>query len=232
MTAVEIAAATVRRARRTVLRDVSVRVEAGRVCALLGMNGAGKSTLFDVIADRLPLADGSIEVLGSTPRRARRAGRVGYVVQSERIDLDFPVTVRGVVSMGVAARREARRRTDDAIERVGLESLADRPLARLSGGQRKRAFLARCLAQEAELILLDEPFAGVDRPSELALRQTIGELAADGNTVLVSTHDVRELDTWCDDAIVLAGRVVASGPVRETVTAERLAQAFGWEGSA
>ena len=102
----------------------------------------------------------------------------------------------------------------------------------MSGGQRKRAFLARCLAQRAELILLDEPFAGVDRPSEVALRQTIGDLAADGNTVLVSTHDVRELDTWCDDAVVLAGRVVASGPVRETVTAERLAQAFGWEGSA
>ncbi|MBM9465457.1 metal ABC transporter ATP-binding protein [Aeromicrobium sp. YIM 150415] len=232
MTAVEVEEATVRRARRTVLRDVSVRVEAGRVCALLGMNGAGKSTLFDVIADRLPLAGGSIEVLGATPRKARRAGRVGYVVQSERIDLDFPVTVRGVVSMGITSRREARQRTDDAIERVGLQDLADRPLGRLSGGQRKRAFLARCLAQRAELILLDEPFAGVDRPSELTLRQAIGELAADGNTVIVSTHDVRELDSWCDDAIVLAGRVVASGPVRETVTAERLAQAFGWEGSA
>ncbi|TSD53118.1 metal ABC transporter ATP-binding protein [Aeromicrobium piscarium] len=232
MTAVEVEEATVRRARRTVLRDVSVRVEAGRVCALLGMNGAGKSTLFDVIADRLPLAGGSIEVLGATPRKARRAGRVGYVVQSERIDLDFPVTVRGVVSMGIASRREARQRTDDAIERVGLQDLVDRPLGRLSGGQRKRAFLARCLAQRAELILLDEPFAGVDRPSELTLRQAIGDLAADGNTVIVSTHDVRELDTWCDDAIVLAGRVVASGPVRETVTAERLAQAFGWEGSA
>ncbi|OUZ09296.1 hypothetical protein BHE97_11290 [Aeromicrobium sp. PE09-221] len=232
MTAIEIETATVRRARRTVLRDVSVQVEVGHVCALLGMNGAGKSTLFDVIADRLPLAGGSIDVLGATPRSARRAGRVGYVVQSERIDLDFPVTVRGVVSMGIAGRREARRRTDEAIERVGLEALADRPLGRLSGGQRKRAFLARCLAQRAELILLDEPFAGVDRPSELALRQVIGELAADGTTVLVSTHDVRELETWCDDAIVLAGRVVACGPVRETVTAERLAQAFGWEGSA
>ena len=105
MTAVEIEKATVRRARRTVLRDVSVRVEAGRVCALLGMNGAGKSTLFDVIADRLPLAGGSIEVLGATPRKARRAGRVGYVVQSERIDRDFPVTGRGVGSMGIASRR-------------------------------------------------------------------------------------------------------------------------------
>lgn len=231
MRAVEIDGATVRRARRTVLRDVTLRIDAGRVCALLGMNGAGKSTLFDVVADRLPVATGSVGVLGTTPREARRAGRIGYVVQSERIDLDFPVTVRTVVSMGAGSGRDARQRTEGAIERVGLGDLADRPLGRLSGGQRKRAFVARCLAQRAELILLDEPFAGVDRPSELALRQVIGELAGEGTTVLVSTHDVRELETWCDDAVVLAGRVVAAGPVRETVTPERLAQAFGWEGT-
>ncbi|WP_293782348.1 metal ABC transporter ATP-binding protein [uncultured Aeromicrobium sp.] len=241
MTAIDVRGISVRRGESTVLHDVSLQVEPGVVCALIGMNGSGKTTLFDTLADRARPIGGEVRILGEPPARARRRAALGYVPQAERIDWDFPVSVREVVAMGrqrggrrlgrlEAADREA---VDEAIARVGLQGLEERQIGRLSGGQRKRAFVARGLAQEAAVLLLDEPFAGVDLPSETALRRVLREAAASGVTVLVSTHDVHGLTHWCDVAVILrAGRVVTSGPVAATVTPEHLAQAFGWEGQA
>ncbi|MFD1860373.1 metal ABC transporter ATP-binding protein [Aeromicrobium camelliae] len=241
MTAIDVRGVSVRRGDATVLHDVTVQVESGVVCALIGMNGSGKTTLFDTLADRTRPIGGEVRILDDTPARARRRAALGYVPQSERIDWDFPVSVREVVAMG---RQRGGRWTnrlsaadhaavDEAIARVGLLGLEDRQIGMLSGGQRKRAFVARGLAQEAEVLLLDEPFAGVDLPSEMALRQVIGDAAASGVTVLVSTHDVHGLADWCDAAVILrAGRIVTSGPVASAITPEHLARAFGWEGDA
>ncbi|RLV54536.1 metal ABC transporter ATP-binding protein [Aeromicrobium phragmitis] len=241
MTAIDVRSVRVRRGDATVLHDVSVQVEPGVVCALIGMNGSGKTTLFDTLADRTRPIGGEVRILGESPARARRRAALGYVPQSERIDWDFPVSVREVVAMGrqrggrwtnrISATDRAA--VDEAIARVGLLGLEDRQIGQLSGGQRKRAFVARGLAQQAQVLLLDEPFAGVDLPSEMALRQVVGDAAASGVTVLVSTHDVHGLADWCDAAVILrAGRVVTAGPAATAVTPEYLAQAFGWEGDA
>ncbi|GAA3667737.1 metal ABC transporter ATP-binding protein [Microbacterium marinilacus] len=217
------------------LDDVSLSVAEGRVTGLIGMNGAGKSTLFKAITGMIRPSRGSVRIGGTAPADARKRGLLGYVPQSEDVDWAFPVSVRDVVMMGRYGRQGPSRRVraedraavDEALDRVELTDLADRQIGRLSGGQRKRAFVARGIAQDAGVLLLDEPFAGVDKRSEATIVRLLRELAAGGRTVLVSTHDLHALPALADDAVLLQHRIVFQGAVAEALRPETLALAFG-----
>jgi manganese transport system ATP-binding protein len=232
---IEVSGVSVRYRDIVALDDVDLTVTPGRVTALIGMNGSGKSTLFKSITGLVRPASGRVSIAGQTPAAARRRGLIGYVPQSEDVDWTFPVSVRDVVMMGRYGRlgptRHPRpddhRAVDAALERVELSELADRQIGRLSGGQRKRAFVARGIAQDAGILLLDEPFAGVDKKSEATIVRLLRELAADGRTVLVSTHDLHALPSLADEAVLLLRRVVFQGAVDEALRPELLARAFG-----
>lgn len=217
------------------LDDVSLRVDSGRVCGLIGMNGSGKSTLFKTIMGLVSPDAGTVRVDGGDLGVARKRSAIGYMPQNEDVDWNFPVSVRDVVLMGRYGREGQMRRAaaadraavDDALEQVGLTELAGRQIGQLSGGQRKRAFLARVIAQEARVLLLDEPFAGVDKRSEGLIVQLLKSLAASGCAVLVSTHDLNALADLADEAILLNRRVLLHGSVDEVLQPENLARAFG-----
>lgn len=217
------------------LDDASLAVASGRVTGLIGMNGSGKSTLFKSIIGAIRPERGSVRIGDMAPAAARASGRVAYVPQSEDVDWTFPISVRDVVMMGRYGRLGTTRRAraadraavEQALERVELAELGDRQIGALSGGQKKRAFVARCIAQDSELLLLDEPFAGVDQRSEAMIVRLLRELADAGRTVLVSTHDLHALPDLADEAAVLLRRVLFHGPVAEALAPERLAQAFG-----
>lgn len=219
------------------LDDVHLTVAPGRVTALIGMNGSGKSTLFKSITGMVRPTAGEVTIGGRAPAAARRRGLVGYVPQSEDIDAAFPVSVREVVMMGRYGHLGITRRpraadhaaVDAALARVELSDLGERQIGELSGGQRKRAFVARGIAQDARVLLLDEPFAGVDKKSEATIVRLLRELAADGRTVLVSTHDLHALPTLADEAVLLLRRVVFQGSVSEALRPEMLGRAFGLE---
>lgn len=219
----------------TALSDASLTLESGRVCGLVGMNGSGKSTLFKAIMGVVRPNTGSIRIHGGAPAAARKNGTVSYVPQSESVDWTFPVSVRDVVMMGRYGKqnwmRSPRARDHDAVDaaldRVDLTDLADRQIGRLSGGQRKRAFVARAIAQEASLLLLDEPFAGVDKRTEATITRLLKEIAAAGSTILVSTHDLHALPDLCDEAVLLQQRVLMHGDPREVLKPDNLALAFG-----
>lgn len=217
------------------LDDVTVQVPAGQVTGLVGMNGSGKSTLFKTITGLIRPQHGAVLVDGAAPAQARKRGLLGYVPQSEDVDWAFPVSVRDVVMMGRYGRQGFTRRAsaadkaavDEAISRVELEGLADRQIGRLSGGQRKRAFVARGIAQGAQILLLDEPFAGVDKKSEATIVRLLRDLADEGRTVLVSTHDLHALPRLADEAVLLLHSVVFQGDVDEALRPDNLARAFG-----
>lgn len=235
MSAIEVRGVGVRYGDVTALDDVSVTVDAGRVTGLIGMNGSGKSTLFKTIIGLIRPHSGTVTLDGELPVTARRHGLVGYVPQSEEIDGTFPVSVRDVVMMGRYGhqgitrrpRREDIAAVDDALRRVDLLDLADRQIGRLSGGQRKRAFVARGIAQGARIMLLDEPFAGVDKRSEATIVRLLRELAGEGHAILVSTHDLHALPDLADDAVLLLRRVLLHATVDEALRPENLARAFG-----
>lgn len=226
---------TVRYGEVTALEGATLRVAAGRVTGLIGMNGSGKSTLFKSIMGAVKPQAGTVRIAGEDPSRARRLGLIGYVPQSEAVDWAFPVSVRDVVMMGryghMGVTRRARatdhRAVEEALERVELTELAGRQIGQLSGGQKKRAFVARGIAQEADVLLLDEPFAGVDKRSEATIVRLLRELAAGGRTILVSTHDLHALPGLADEAALLLRRILFHGDVREALAPERLALAFG-----
>ena len=217
------------------LDDVSLALRPGTICGLIGMNGSGKSTLFKAIMGTVKPDRGSVAIAGLAPKQARRAGIVGYVPQSEEVDWSFPLSVYDVVMMGrygvqnfIRHPRPAdRAAVAEALDRVELTALADRRIGALSGGQRKRAFVARGLAQGADVLLLDEPFAGVDRRSEATITELLRELAASGGTVLVSSHDLEALPRLADEAILLLRRVLLHGSPEEALRPEQLARAFG-----
>lgn len=235
--AIDARGVTVRYGEVVALSDVTVQIAPGVVCALIGMNGSGKSTLFTALMGLARPAAGEIRLGGLSPASARAQGIVGYMPQSEQIDWSFPVSVEDVVMMGRYGRQGPTRRVRpadraavaDALARVELTGLAHRQIGALSGGQRKRAFLARAIAQEARVLLLDEPFAGVDKRSEATIVQLLGELAAGGATVLISTHDLHALPALAAEAILLKNRVLMHGPVAEVLRPENIARAFGWE---
>ena len=217
------------------LDGVALDVSPAHVTGLIGMNGSGKSTLFKTIMGTVRPDRGRVLLDDRNPDGARRRGLLGYVPQSEAVDWAFPVSVRDVVMMGRYGRQGVTRRARpadhaavaEALERVELTEYADRQIGQLSGGQRKRVFVARGIAQEAEVLLLDEPFAGVDKRSEATIVRLLRELAADGRTVLVSTHDLQALPRLADEAVLLLRRVLFHGPVADALRPENLALAFG-----
>lgn len=233
--AIEVRDVSVRYGEVRALESASLTVAPGRVTGLIGMNGSGKSTLFKSIMGSVRPDRGEVRIAGGTPAMARKQGLVGYVPQSEAVDWAFPVSVRDVVKMGRygglgMARRP--RRVDheavaEALERVELTEYADRQIGQLSGGQKKRAFVARGIAQGARILLLDEPFAGVDKRSEGTIVRLLRELAAGGHTILVSTHDLHALPALADEAALIQRRILFHGAVAEALRPERLALAFG-----
>ncbi|MCC3298050.1 metal ABC transporter ATP-binding protein [Arthrobacter caoxuetaonis] len=233
--ALELDSVTVRYDDVTALDEVSLAVAPGRVCGLIGMNGSGKSTLFKSLMGLVKPVSGIVRISGLPPAKARKSGLVAYVPQSEDVDWSFPLSVRDVVMtgryghMGPARRpRPAdRNAVSEALERVELTDVADRQIGRLSGGQKKRAFVARGIAQGASVMLLDEPFAGVDKRSEATITALLRELASAGRTILVSTHDLHALPQLADEAALLMRRVLAHGSPQEVLRPEQLARAFG-----
>lgn len=217
------------------LTDVTVSLRAGEITGLVGVNGSGKSSMLAAMLERVP-HEGTVRMLGRTPKGARRAGLVASVPQAEAVDWDFPVTVRDVVTTGRYGRmgllripRAAdRAAVDEAIALLGLEHLADRQIGALSGGQRKRAFVARAIAQDAELLLLDEPFAGVDRTSEAAITEVLRALRERGRSVVIVHHDLSGVAELVDTVLLLQrGRLLHHGPPATVLTPERIAEAFG-----
>lgn len=234
---VKVSGVVVRYGEVLALDGVDLTVQPGRVTGLIGMNGSGKSTLLKSVAGLLTPQSGQVRVGGLPADRARRGGRIAYVPQSEDVDWTFPLSVREVVMQGRYGRLGVLRRPSeadraavaDALERTELTTLADRQIGRLSGGQRKRAFVARGMVQEAPVLLLDEPFAGVDKRSEATITGVLRGLAADGATVLVSTHDLEGLPALADEAVLLLRRVLFQGTVADALEPARLARAFGLE---
>lgn len=233
--AVAVKNLTVRYGEVTALSQVSFDVAPATITGLLGMNGSGKSTLYASVMGLVKPTAGSVRIFGTSSAAARSSNEVAYVPQSESVDWNFPISVRDVVLMGRYGRMGFSRRprradqlaVEEAIERVGLTDLAGRSIGALSGGQRKRAFVARGIAQDARLLLLDEPFAGVDTGSESTITGLLRELRSEGRTILLSTHDLAGVPELCDDVILLQRRVLFHGPPGEALTPERLALAFG-----
>lgn len=219
----------------TALVDASFAVPTGTITALVGMNGSGKSTLFKAIMGFVPVAGGAITVLGQSVRSALKHNLIAYVPQSEDIDWNFPVLVEDAVMMGRygrmnwlrTAQREDREAVDAALERVGMSDYRKRQIGELSGGQKKRVFLARALAQNGRVILLDEPFTGVDVKTEDAIIELLRALRAEGRVMLVSTHNLGSVPEFCDRAVLLNRTVLAAGLTEEVFTQANLERAFG-----
>ncbi|MFE5788267.1 metal ABC transporter ATP-binding protein [Rhodococcus erythropolis] len=217
------------------LDHVDLTLNSGSVCGLIGMNGSGKSTLFKVIMGMIKPDNGSVRIAGLDAAAARKSGRVGYVPQSEDVDWTFPISVRDVVMMGRYGhlgflrrpRRADREAVAEALERVELTEFADRQIGQLSGGQKKRAFVARGIAQDASILLLDEPFAGVDKRSEATISTLLRESASDGRSILVSTHDLHAVPKLCDEAVLLMRKVLVHADPDTVLQPENLALAFG-----
>lgn len=219
----------------TALRAASFTIPKGTITALVGVNGAGKSTLFKAIMGFVPLAAGEISVLGMSVRQALKRNLIAYVPQAEEVDWNFPVLVEDVVMMGryghmnflrIPSRKD-HEMVADALARVGMSDFRKRQIGELSGGQRKRVFLARALAQEGQVILLDEPFTGVDVTTEEQIIALMRDLRAEGRVMLVSTHNLGSVPDFCDRTIFVKGTVIASGPTEDTFTEENLKTAFG-----
>jgi manganese/iron transport system ATP-binding protein len=231
--ALVIRRAAVAYGRTTVVEGIDGVVRPGESVALIGPNGAGKSTLIKAVLGLLPVVAGSITVLGRAPADARR--EVAYVPQADTLDREFPVTAGQVVLMGRYPSvgwlrrpgRGDRRAAAAALEEVGLGEDAGRRFGALSGGQRQRVLLARAIAQRARLLLLDEPFNGVDATSEQLLLAALRRLRADGAAVVVSTHDLALAHLFCDEACLLNHHQFAFGPVAKALTPELLQAAYG-----
>jgi len=226
-------AMTVAYRRKPVLWDVDYDASPNRLIAIVGPNGAGKSTLIKACLGLVPRASGQVEFWGLPYRRAR--SRVGYVPQRESVDWDFPVSALDVVCMGRYrrigwCRRVTRAHKDAALaclDRVSMREYASRQISQLSGGQQQRVFLARALAQEADLYFMDEPLAGVDAATERAIIEVLREMKASGKTVIAVHHDLQTVPEYFDDVILLNMRVVASGPVGEVFTDQNLHATYG-----
>ena len=219
----------------TALRNATFDIPTGTITALVGVNGAGKSTLFKAIMGFVPAAKGEISVLGMPVKTALRKNIVAYVPQAEDVDWSFPVLVEDVVMMGRFGhmgflRRPSQMDRDavtNALERVNMLDFRHRQIGELSGGQRKRVFLARALAQDGRVILLDEPFTGVDVQTEDAIIKLLREMRDEGRVMLVSTHNLGSVPEFCDRTVLVKETVLAFGPTETTFTRENLEIAFG-----
>jgi manganese/zinc/iron transport system ATP- binding protein len=219
--------------RRPVLYGVDASLPAGTLCGVMGPNGAGKSTLLKAAMGLLPLRTGWVKFFGDAFHRVRE--KVGYVPQRESVDWDFPVTVRDVVMMGRFGRLGLFRRpgpadvkaVNEALERVQLTDLADRQIGNLSGGQQQRVFLARALAQDSQLYLMDEPFSAVDAATESAIISLLKEMRDAGKTIVVVHHDLTTAPEYFDHLLLLNLRTIAFGPTKEVFTPETLQKTYG-----
>ena len=218
--------------RRPVLWNVDLTISEPCLFAVVGPNGAGKSTLLKAALGLVPLVGGNVRLFGEPLRNVRK--RVGYVPQRETVDWDFPVSVMDVVLMGTYSQvgwfrwpgRRERQLAKDCLERVGLADLARRQIGRLSGGQQQRVFLARALAQQADIYLLDEPMAGVDARSQEQILHVLSELRNAGKLVIVVHHDLRTVREWFDAVALIDRRLVAAGATHETLSRENVQRTY------
>src|SRR3989338_7828263 len=219
--------------RRPVLRDVNLSIAPGQVIGVMGPNGAGKSTLLKAMLGLVPPDRGRIQVFGSPFGRSRH--RISYVPQSSTVDWDFPVIVSEVAMMGRYRRIGWLRRpggedhaaVKGALEKVEMAEYAGRQIGQLSGGQRQRVFLARAIAQQADIVMLDEPFVGVDAKTEETLKRILREMKAEGKTILAVNHDLNDVIGLFDSLILLNQHVVAFGPTSEVFTERLIAKTYG-----
>ncbi len=219
----------------TALRNTSFKIPRGTITALVGINGSGKSTLFKAIMGFVPLAQGTVTILGQPKEKALKDNLVAYVPQSEDVDWNFPVLVKDVVMMGRYGHMNWLRIAGShdyelvaqALERVSMTKYSERQIGELSGGQKKRVFLARALAQEGQIILLDEPFTGVDVTTEEQIITLLKSLRDEGRVMLVSTHNLGSVPEFSDRAVLIKGTVLASGKTENVFTQANLENAFG-----
>ncbi|MCA8990699.1 MAG: metal ABC transporter ATP-binding protein [Planctomycetaceae bacterium] len=224
---------TVAYQRRPVIWDIDYDAPAGQLIAIVGPNGAGKSTLVKAVLDLVPKVSGEVSVFGKPYKT--QCDRVSYVPQRSSVDWDFPVSALDVAAMGLYRkigwfRRVTRQYRDEAmaaLERVGMQDYAHRQISQLSGGQQQRVFLARALAQDADLYLMDEPFAGVDATTERTIVDILQSLRDAGRTALVVHHDLQTAPEYFDQVVLLNMRLVASGPMKDVFTPENLRRTFG-----
>ena len=219
----------------TAIHDVTFRLEGGTTCALVGVNGSGKSTLFKSLMGLIHPQRGNITLCHLPIKQALKQNLVSYVPQAEEVDWQFPVSVYDVVLMGRYGymnflRRPSKtdkQKVQEAMQRVNIEHLAHRQIGELSGGQKKRVFLARALAQQSKIILLDEPFTGVDVQTENAIVDLLGQLRSEGHLILVSTHNLGAVPDFCDQVVMINRTVIAAGSTETTFNQHNLELAFG-----
>ena len=219
----------------TALHNASFSIKKGTISGLVGVNGAGKSTLFKALMGFVPIAEGDITILGNSVNQALKSRLIAYVPQSEEVDWSFPVLVEDVVMMGRYGHMGLLRiasaadhlAVEEALDRVGMSAFRHRQIGELSGGQRKRVFIARALAQQGQVILLDEPFTGVDVQTEDAIITLLRALRDEGRVILVSTHNLGSVPEFCDHVVMVNGTVLNHGPVATNFTHEHLESAFG-----
>ncbi len=220
---------------KVALHSASLQLKAGTICGLVGMNGAGKSTLFKVMMGLVKPTTGRILMNGLPIRKVQKSNLVAYVPQSEEVDWNFPVNVYDVVMMGRYGYMNLLRipgsidkqAVRESLERVEMWPMRDRQIGELSGGQKKRTFFARALAQQAKVLLLDEPFAGVDIKTEKMMIDLLMELRQTGHTILVSTHDLDSITTFCDQVVLINRSILAYGNTSDVFTEENLSRTFG-----
>lgn len=230
---VEVHDLTVSYDKKPVLWNIDVSIPEGQIVGIIGPNGAGKSTLIKAIMGLIPAESGWIQIYGQPLARQRRL--VGYVPQRESVDWDFPVTVRDVVLMGTYGRlglfrrpgKAERELSEHCLEQVGMAAYGNRQIANLSGGQRQRVFLARALAQDSRIYLMDEPFVGVDAATESAIIDLLRNLKEQKRTLLVVHHDLQTAPEYFDSILMLNMRLVAFGPTSEVFTTPLLQKTYG-----
>ena len=216
------------------LDNASFSIPRQSITALVGINGSGKSTLFKAIMGFVKSSGGRIELFGGSVKDALKANLVAYVPQNEEIDWDFPVLVKDVVMMGryghmgflKIPKDNDYEIVKDSLKKVGMLELENRQISELSGGQRKRVFLARALAQQSEIILMDEPFTGIDVNTEEEIMELLREMKAEGKVMLISTHNLGSVPEFCDRTILLNKTVLAEGETTKVFTQENLTNAF------
>jgi len=231
--ALEVHNLTVSYNRRPVLWDIDFELPAGKLIGIIGPNGSGKTTLLKSIMGLIPLSSGYVRLFDRPLEEVRQ--RISYVPQRESVDWDFPTNVFDVALMGRYRRSNLLRRLrgDDrriareALAQVGMDDFAKRQISQLSGGQQQRVFIARSLAQQADLYLMDEPFAGVDAASEQAILNLLTKMKQQGKTVIIVHHDLQTASQFFDHMVLLNTRLVAAGPTREVLTRQHLSEAYG-----
>jgi ABC-type Mn2+/Zn2+ transport system ATPase subunit len=232
--AIELKNVNVTYGNKAALKSATISIPYKTFTGVIGMNGAGKSTLFKVVMGLVKPTTGTVVVCGDPTETAQRHAHVAYVPQSELVDWDFPISVYEVVMMGRIGLQNIfgspkdvdHTMVEDALAKVGMGDFKSRQIGELSGGQKKRVFVARALAQGADILLLDEPFAGLDAISEKSLTALLVDLREQGKTIILATHDLTSLPDTCDHVALIKGTVIAFGPTKEVFTKELVSKTF------